>query len=158
MSDPYRREVLETWVSDFCDASAFRDHPSLVREYAPEVLVAFLEAACAHRDVAPGEIEEADLKVGLLAGVTRVELPGSVREDVPALCAAFLEEMQAQGRLADGRTLGLYVKALKGPYVDAAAGRTEPIRAPAAKVGRNDPCPCGSGRKYKKCCQGLLGP
>lgn len=20
------------------------------------------------------------------------------------------------------------------------------------KIGRNDPCPCGSGRKYKKCC------
>ena len=29
-----------------------------------------------------------------------------------------------------------------------------PDRAPASqqKVGRNDPCPCGSGRKYKKCC------
>lgn len=26
----------------------------------------------------------------------------------------------------------------------------EPRRA--AKVGRNDPCPCGSGKKYKKCC------
>jgi len=26
-----------------------------------------------------------------------------------------------------------------------------PIRAGAA-VGRNDPCPCGSGRKFKKCC------
>jgi uncharacterized protein len=23
---------------------------------------------------------------------------------------------------------------------------------PFAKIGRNDPCPCGSGRKYKKCC------
>jgi methionyl aminopeptidase len=23
-----------------------------------------------------------------------------------------------------------------------------------AKIGRNDPCPCGSGRKYKKCCMG----
>lgn len=23
---------------------------------------------------------------------------------------------------------------------------------PRAKVGRNDPCPCGSGRKFKKCC------
>jgi uncharacterized protein YecA (UPF0149 family) len=22
---------------------------------------------------------------------------------------------------------------------------------PAAQVGRNDPCPCGSGKKYKKC-------
>ena len=22
------------------------------------------------------------------------------------------------------------------------------------KIGRNDPCPCGSGKKYKKCCIG----
>jgi len=26
------------------------------------------------------------------------------------------------------------------------------ITAPRTKVGRNDPCPCGSGKKYKKCC------
>jgi len=25
---------------------------------------------------------------------------------------------------------------------------------PAKKIGRNDPCPCGSGKKYKRCCQG----
>ncbi len=29
----------------------------------------------------------------------------------------------------------------------------EPVTAPE-KVGRNDPCPCGSGKKYKKCCGG----
>ncbi|MEE2942415.1 MAG: preprotein translocase subunit SecA [Verrucomicrobiota bacterium] len=29
--------------------------------------------------------------------------------------------------------------------------RTEPVRT-AVKVGRNDPCPCGSGKKHKKCC------
>jgi uncharacterized protein YecA (UPF0149 family) len=23
---------------------------------------------------------------------------------------------------------------------------------PTVKVGRNDPCPCGSGKKFKKCC------
>jgi uncharacterized protein len=28
----------------------------------------------------------------------------------------------------------------------------EPYQRDAAKIGRNDPCPCGSGRKYKKCC------
>lgn len=27
-----------------------------------------------------------------------------------------------------------------------------PAAAPAKEVGRNDPCPCGSGKKYKKCC------
>lgn len=28
----------------------------------------------------------------------------------------------------------------------------EPVRNPMRGVGRNDPCPCGSGKKYKKCC------
>jgi uncharacterized protein YecA (UPF0149 family) len=26
------------------------------------------------------------------------------------------------------------------------------IQAKRNKVGRNEPCPCGSGKKYKKCC------
>ncbi|MCP3893574.1 MAG: hypothetical protein GY706_02960 [Bacteroides sp.] len=30
---------------------------------------------------------------------------------------------------------------------------TTPVRA-NRKVGRNDPCPCGSGKKYKRCCLG----
>ncbi len=28
----------------------------------------------------------------------------------------------------------------------------KPARRDEARVGRNDPCPCGSGKKYKKCC------
>ncbi len=38
--------------------------------------------------------------------------------------------------------------------VERAVLAREPARvAPAApKVGRNDPCPCGSGKKFKKCC------
>jgi SEC-C motif-containing protein len=27
-----------------------------------------------------------------------------------------------------------------------------PVRMEGPKVGRNDPCPCGSGKKFKKCC------
>jgi hypothetical protein len=30
--------------------------------------------------------------------------------------------------------------------------RQEPIVRETPKIGRNDPCPCGSGKKYKKCC------
>ncbi|MEM7008079.1 MAG: preprotein translocase subunit SecA, partial [Thermodesulfobacteriota bacterium] len=30
--------------------------------------------------------------------------------------------------------------------------KKKPIRRQEKKVGRNDPCPCGSGKKYKKCC------
>ena len=38
---------------------------------------------------------------------------------------------------------------------DAAGGeahKPEPIRREAARIGRNDPCTCGSGKKYKNCC------
>jgi len=30
--------------------------------------------------------------------------------------------------------------------------RSQTVRHEGPKIGRNDPCPCGSGKKYKKCC------
>ena len=35
--------------------------------------------------------------------------------------------------------------------------KNQPVRNSAKKVGRNDPCPCGSGKKYKHCCLGKDG-
>ncbi|GBD37749.1 Protein translocase subunit SecA [bacterium HR36] len=32
------------------------------------------------------------------------------------------------------------------------ARRIEPIRVTTPRVGPNEPCPCGSGKKYKRCC------
>jgi preprotein translocase subunit SecA len=37
-----------------------------------------------------------------------------------------------------------------GGQAGSQAGKSQPIRV-GPKVGRNDPCPCGSGKKYKKC-------
>lgn len=31
-------------------------------------------------------------------------------------------------------------------------GESETMEASTGKTGRNDPCPCGSGKKFKKCC------
>ncbi len=39
-------------------------------------------------------------------------------------------------------------KEIKKNYTDTVTVRIE------NKIGRNDPCPCGSGKKYKKCCLG----
>ena len=35
--------------------------------------------------------------------------------------------------------------------IERAIAAREPAR-PAPKIGRNDPCPCGSGKKFKRCC------
>jgi len=37
-------------------------------------------------------------------------------------------------------------------FLDARAPKVSQVRRSEAKVGRNDPCSCGSGKKYKKCC------
>jgi len=43
------------------------------------------------------------------------------------------------------------------PGQSAGGGKAEPYRRAGRKVGRNDPCPCGSGKKYKKCCYPKYG-
>ena len=40
------------------------------------------------------------------------------------------------------------IAASKGP----SDRKLEPVRNASRKVGRNDPCPCGSGKKFKACC------
>ena len=41
----------------------------------------------------------------------------------------------------------------RGPAADAPHPRAQqPLVRATPKVGRNEPCPCGSGKKYKKCC------
>ena len=43
-------------------------------------------------------------------------------------------------------------QASHGGEVSAAEAKKKPRTADGAKIGRNDPCPCGSGKKYKNCC------
>jgi preprotein translocase subunit SecA len=37
------------------------------------------------------------------------------------------------------------------PAAGAASQSAHPFQRSSQKVGRNDPCPCGSGKKYKQC-------
>ncbi len=43
-------------------------------------------------------------------------------------------------------------QASHGDDVSAAESKKTPVRNDGEKIGRNDPCPCGSGKKYKNCC------
>ncbi len=153
MTSPYARERIENWVSDFCTGDRVREFPAVAQEYAPEVLTRLLLGAAERGGVDPAEVTEEDLRAALLEKVTELELPASVRDVVPDLAAAFLEDLERAGRVGGGRALGLYVRALRQPFREAAGAPRAPVRRPSAKVSANDPCPCGSGRKYKKCCQ-----
>ena len=55
------------------------------------------------------------------------------------------EEEQLQDRLQNAQ-------ASHGDESSPAETKKKPKTADGKKVGRNDPCPCGSGKKYKNCC------
>jgi hypothetical protein len=152
MLGPYTRQQIENWVGDFCTSDAIRGFPSGLREHAPDVLVKFIVAACEIREVEPGDVEEADVKAALLGPIAKLNLPAGVKNKAPALCGAFLGHMETEGRLSGGKLLGAYVRALSDAFEDAASGKPKPIVRPGSRLKRNDPCPCGSGKKYKKCC------
>ena len=67
------------------------------------------------------------------------------------------ERKRSEGRepsVFDQRRFGAqdYADPRQGrPGFQAGEGKPEPIRK-TVRVGRNDPCPCGSGKKYKHCC------
>ena len=44
-----------------------------------------------------------------------------------------------------------YDEALASDDAAVTADQNKPVVREGAKVGRNDPCPCGSGKKYKQC-------
>ena len=78
-------------------------------------------------------LDEAELVKSVTPGEARREI-GEVVPDMVASLYYQLAEARSEGALASGNA-ATPVTAAKGP-----------------KVGRNAPCPCGSGKKYKRCC------
>ncbi len=88
-----------------------------------------------------------NLKLDVIGVLSRVQIRAS--EDV--------EAVEAQRREAEAQPMQFEHQAAPGLVEELAENAAEPKPAPAAvfreeeKVGRNDPCPCGSGKKYKQC-------
>jgi preprotein translocase subunit SecA len=89
-----------------------------------------------------------------------LDLLGMIRDEVISFCFKFFPQApedvkeQKRKRPARMRTIKSSVTnmGIQSASGDQAAqrGKQQPIKV-EVKVGRNDPCPCGSGKKYKHC-------
>ena len=59
----------------------------------------------------------------------------------------FLKQMEVQKSEMEKQA----EKAIENSGKSDGTTKKEPVKK-AEKIGRNDPCPCGSGKKYKNCC------
>jgi uncharacterized protein len=118
--------ALEPWAAGF--ATAFEAFPGLLRRV-------------------DGDAELA----GRVAGILRhLPLPSEADAAERADYAREKADLQAEVPLAD---LDEAIDDLVGCVLDIAdvTRPNRPVARATPKVGRNDPCPCGSGRKYKHC-------
>ena len=103
-------------------------------------------------DYEPAEIEQS-LKNAEAKGLEIREVVGGGANDESGI-VEFVAHFVIDGKPAAHHERGRFRReAGRWVYVD---GDINPKPAPrqVAKIGRNEPCPCGSGKKYKKCCGG----
>jgi preprotein translocase subunit SecA len=84
--------------------------------------------------------------------VFRMEEEEAFQESIWSIGAVTHE--QAQSALVAGSMQAQQQEAIANSQ--QGERKVEPIRNRGTKVGRNDPCPCGSNKKYKNCCMRLL--
>ena len=77
------------------------------------------------------------------------EMEAAIQDQIASLiyhvAVVSQEEQKVQDRLQNAQ-------ASHGEEVSPAETQKKPKNADGNKIGRNDPCPCGSGKKYKNCC------
>lgn len=86
-------------------------------------------------------------------GLEIKKVVGGAEQDSQTQIEFVANYRDGRGRLQQHHELALFEKVgAQWFFKDAAAPKQEQIRRDGAKIGRNDPCTCGSGKKYKKCC------
>lgn len=142
-------ETIEHWVSEYLVSTEGELQARAFGARAAGVLVAFFENACGGH-VHPSELEKSNIPDGVGIGLLPLALDEDEKSNVPDLLESCLTWLETSGRLADGTTLGAYARTTASAHL-----LKRPTRRKTIKVGPNEPCPCGSGLKYKKCCMHL---
>ncbi len=136
-----RKDLLARWGSGGGVARVQEQVEKLKRgELDPEGLKAAAEAMAPAADEEPDGEEQPELD----GPVVPETLPGELLGVLGGLVAGLGVDENAFGRVLSG------VLPAEAPPGFSDDGRGS-LRRDVPKVGRNEPCPCGSGRKYKKC-------
>ncbi|MEE2709374.1 MAG: SEC-C metal-binding domain-containing protein [Gemmatimonadota bacterium] len=145
-------DLTSVAVNDYCTSEQFFFLDSPLKEHAESLLVFWCNRA--GDDITDGSIKAATQQVAYL------DVPLPIRKAFPKLLRAFFEYLADSGRIPDAQGWSKTVSQMEQSYVKSfredGSVRRETFQKGYPNVGRNDPCPCGSGKKYKKCCYGIF--
>lgn len=148
----------DNWAGDFAESFGAGLLDPAVRDLVPEILAHFGASVRKVDPSFPDDVSPGTFATVLTEVMPRLGLPDEARPMVPEVIARFLEYLRESGRVGEGSDWAAQVRAIGRSYVarlkpdGGVKGVTIRKAAGASPIGRNDPCPCGSGKKYKKCC------
>jgi len=149
-------------VADFLSSRhAGRFKPHEKKELAA-IARSFLDVCYVDLGLRPDLIDADHLREALLEMLPRrLDPKAPLSPRAPEVVRALLDHHFEQHLNANAWSLDAVFDEAKSSFAqrleegggrDAPAEKPETIQRPGSKLGRNDPCPCGSGKKYKKCC------
>lgn len=144
--NPYLKENILNWISEFEGSDEAAQFSKKTRQACAYFLQELIMSVIDKSDDDVIEVTEKILGEELSGLANKYDITEEVNEQLPIYVGEFLISQEVQGRWGGGEALGFFAKTFSGRL-----GHQTAVR-PGAKIGRNDPCPCGSGLKYKKCC------
>ncbi len=134
----YLRNIDKRWIDHLDALDELRDASSLMSYAQKNPLVEYKNTASDAFDEMLNSITEAVVRTALLVRFQKTVPTRNERER--KLTTVHMESP------------GLSMQKRETAVASQAQATNTTIRRDAPKVGRNDPCPCGSGKKYKNCC------
>jgi preprotein translocase subunit SecA len=159
-------DVLWERLLERYDAKEAKVGPEIMRQFERQILLQIIDTAWKDHLLAMDHLKEG---IGLRAYGQKdplveykresFEMFGQMKERIENESIRFLflvepmtseeREREAERRRAEQEQI--FASASRSAAGVTARGGVQQIQRKQAKVGRNDPCPCGSGKKYKKC-------
>ncbi len=135
----YLKNIDKRWVDHLDQLEELRDAASLMSYAQKNPLVEYKNTASDAFDDMIGEITKAVCKAAVLV---RFQINGPKKEEREKSLQTVHKTM---GQIDQARERQTAVSS-------QSQAQNTTIKRTTPKVGRNDPCPCGSGKKYKNCC------
>ena len=148
----------DNWAGAFGESFAAQTLDPAVRDLVGTILSQFGESVRAIDPDFPDEVRSGTFAKVLTETMPQLALDDDARPHIPEVIATFLEYLRDDGRLGEGGDWAAQIRIIGRSYRErlksggGVKGLTIRKAAGASPLGRNDPYPCGSGKKYKKCC------
>ena len=146
------RFYLSNYINDFIHSPHYELAPVHVKPHAETILQYLLDGLVTDAL----DVSRKTLIDRVQSCHSRIGLPENTYENISELLECYFSYLESSGSIPGASEWNNWVTSASKPEPIPKNHTTGTVRHKFEKTGRNEPCPCGSGLKFKRCCIELL--